>query len=152
MDHPVIQDRAQYGIDMASVLILTPLPGTKLYADMERDGRIIANNYPEDWQYYTLGYPVAQYHNFTWAELVEEMTRFGNLFYSYPKIFRRVLRIARHTRSPMKVLVGLVMNLTQRSSHRFHERIYARRIRSTAGMGLPLAGTGERTRRPLLAG
>ena len=148
----IAQAADRYGVDMASVLILTPLPGTQLYGDMERDGRIIANNYPEDWQYYTLGYPVAQYHNFTWAELVEEMARFGNLFYSYPKIVRRVVRIARHTRSPMKVLVGLVMNLTQRSSHRFHERIYARRIRSTAGAGLPLADTGERTRRPLLAG
>ncbi|HKA52203.1 MAG TPA: radical SAM protein, partial [Candidatus Binatia bacterium] len=60
----------QYGIDMASVLILTPLPGTELYADLERQGRITANRYPEDWQYYTLAYPVARYQHFTHAELV----------------------------------------------------------------------------------
>lgn len=119
---------AQYGVDMASVLMLTPLPGTTLYRDMAREQRIVANRYPEDWRYYTLGYPVARYRNFTWAELAKEMTRFRELFYSYPGILRRVLRIARDTRSPMKVLVGLVMNLTQRSSHRFHERVYATRL------------------------
>lgn len=123
----------QYGVDMASVLFLTPLPGTTLYGDMERQGRIIANNYPGDWRYYTLGYPVAHYRNFTWTELTEEMRRFCERFYSYPNILRRVVRIAVQTRSPMKALVGLVMNLTQRSSHRFHEAVSARRALASTG-------------------
>jgi len=133
----------QYGVDMASVLILTPLPGTKLYRDMEAEQRIVANRYPEDWQYYTLGYPVARYRNLTWAELADEMIRFRELFYSSPKILRRVLRIARDTRSPMKVLVGLVMNLTQRSSHRFHERVYARRTLPTPSAAETVVEGGE---------
>ncbi|MFQ5829377.1 MAG: B12-binding domain-containing radical SAM protein [Candidatus Methylomirabilia bacterium] len=123
----------QYGVDMANVLILTPLPGTKLHADMEGHGRIIADHYPGDWQYYTLGYPVAHFTHFTWAEIVGEMNRFKDLFYSYPKILRRVLLIASRTRSPLKVLVGLVGNLGYRYSHLFHQRIYANRYLSAAG-------------------
>ena len=29
----------EYGVDAANVLILTPLPGTRLYAQIEREGR-----------------------------------------------------------------------------------------------------------------
>jgi radical SAM superfamily enzyme YgiQ (UPF0313 family) len=116
----------QYSVDMASVLILTPLPGTELYADLERQGRITANRYPEDWQYYTLAYPVAQYKHFTHAELVEEMQLFNELFYSYPQILRRVALIARHTWSLKRVLVGLAANLTYRFNHLLDRRIYAR--------------------------
>jgi radical SAM superfamily enzyme YgiQ (UPF0313 family) len=36
-----------------NVLILTPLPGTKLYVQMDREGRIRSNDYPQDWKYYT---------------------------------------------------------------------------------------------------
>ena len=120
----------RYGVDMANVLILTPLPGTELYADMEREERILANRYPEDWQYYTLGYPVAEFKHFTWAEIVEEMNRFKDLFYSYPKILRRVLLTAYHARNPVTVLVSFIGNLGYRYSHVFHQKIYASRYLS----------------------
>lgn len=126
---------AQYGLDLMSVLFLTPLPGTKLYANLAQAGRIAADHYPDDWQYYTLGYPVARFRNFTWSELIEEMKVCGESFYSYPQIARRVLRIAGRTRSPMRAAVGLVMNLTQRSSHRFHHRIYAGHVEASARDG-----------------
>jgi hypothetical protein len=140
----------QYGVDMASVLFLTPLPGTTLYGDMERQGRIIANNYPGDWRYYTLGYPVAHYRNFTWTELTEEMRRFCERFHSYPNILRRVVRIAVQTRSPMKALVGLVMNLTQRSSHRFHEAVSARRALASTGRDSRISTREEAAVQPAL--
>lgn len=117
----------QYGVDMANVLILTPLPGTQLHAQMEREGRILADHYPEDWQYYTLGYPVSRFKHFTWAEIVQEMNRFKDLFYSYPKILRRVLLTAYHSRNPVTTLVSLIGNLGYRYSHIFHGRVYDRR-------------------------
>jgi len=140
-----------YGVDMATVLFLTPLPGTKLYGDMERQGRIVANSYPGDWRYYTLGYPVAHYRNFTWTELTEEMRRFCELFYSYPNILRRVVRVAVQTRNPMKALIGLVMNLTQRSSHLFHEEISARRALASAGSGSRISAREEMAVQPALS-
>jgi radical SAM superfamily enzyme YgiQ (UPF0313 family) len=120
----------EYGIDAANVLILTPLPGTKLYAQMEREGRIRSNDYPQDWKYYTLTYPVADYRNLTWAEVVEEVNRFNESFYSYPQIVRRMLHLVRNTRSPRTFFVVLVANLSLRSNHLLDRRLYASRVHS----------------------
>lgn len=120
----------EYGVDAANVLILTPLPGTTLYAQMEREGRIRSNDYPQDWKYYTLTYPVADYTNFTWAELVDEVNRFSDRFYSYVQILRRVLSMARNTHDPKKLFGALVMNLSYRSNHLLDRRIYADRIQA----------------------
>jgi radical SAM superfamily enzyme YgiQ (UPF0313 family) len=107
-----------YGIDTAHVLILTPLPGTALYQELLQQDRILATDYPEDWQYYTLCHPVADYKNFTWEELVEEWNRFEDLFYGYPKILRRVTRMAaRNWRQPRRVLACLIANLSCRYNH-----------------------------------
>jgi radical SAM superfamily enzyme YgiQ (UPF0313 family) len=116
-----------YRLDMADVQILTPLPGTALFKEMEQQGRIIADNYPADWQYYTFSHPVFQYLHFTWSELVEEKNQFHDLFYSYPRILGRALRMALHTRNPKKVLFGLITNLTCRYSHLLDRKVYALR-------------------------
>jgi radical SAM superfamily enzyme YgiQ (UPF0313 family) len=120
----------EYGVDAANVLILTPLPGTKLYAEMEREGRIRSNIYPEDWRYYTLTFPVADYKHLTWEEVVEEVNRFNARFYSYLQIVRRMLHVARNTRSLRTLLVTLVANLSYRSNHLLDQRTYASRVLS----------------------
>lgn len=117
----------EYGIDAANVLVLTPLPGTKLYAQMEDDGRIRSKDYPQDWKYYTLTYPVASYAHLTWAELVEEVNRFNDRFYSYPRILRRMLQLATNTRSIRTLLIVLVANLSYRFNHLLDRRVYASR-------------------------
>jgi radical SAM superfamily enzyme YgiQ (UPF0313 family) len=131
----------EYGIDAANVLILTPLPGTKLYAQMERAGRIRSNDYPQDWKYYTLTYPVASYTHLTWAELVDEMNRFNDRFYSYPQIFRRMLNLVRNTRSPKTLLVVLVGNLSYRSNHRLDRQFHAARSNEVVAAVPSLPGT-----------
>jgi radical SAM superfamily enzyme YgiQ (UPF0313 family) len=130
-----------YGVDMASVLFMTPLPGTELYREMERDGRIAANRYPDDWQYYTLGYPVARYRNFTWDALVREMDDFNRAFYSVAAIARRTLRIAVRSRSPLRGLISFIPNWGYRSSHIFHQRIYAKRTEPPVGAAQALDAT-----------
>jgi radical SAM superfamily enzyme YgiQ (UPF0313 family) len=117
----------EYGLDGANVLILTPLPGTKLYAEMESGGRIRANDYPGDWRYYTLTHPVADYKNFSWTELVEEVNLFTDRYYSYPQILWRMLRFARNRPSLKTFLVVLVANLSYRSNQFLDRRIYANR-------------------------
>ena len=120
----------EYGVDAANVLILTPLPGTKLYAEMEREGRIRSNSYPEDWRYYTLTCPVADYKHLTWEEVVEEVNRFNARFYSYLQIVRRMVHLAGNTRSLKTFLVTLVANLSYRSNHLLDQRAYASRVLS----------------------
>jgi radical SAM superfamily enzyme YgiQ (UPF0313 family) len=117
----------EYGIDAANLLILTPLPGTKLYAQMEGEGRIRSNDYPGDWRYYTLTHPVADYKNFSWTELVEEVNLFSDRYYSYPQILWRMLRFARNRPRLKTFLALLVANLSYRSNQFLDRRIYASR-------------------------
>jgi radical SAM superfamily enzyme YgiQ (UPF0313 family) len=118
----------EYSVDGANIMILTPLPGTALYKRMEQEGRIVANNYPEDWQYYTLCYPVAKYKNFTWSELLQEVNRFSDLFSSYPKILYRILRMVfRRWKDPRAVAVGVVGNLSYRYNDLRDRRLNAKR-------------------------
>jgi hypothetical protein len=83
---------------------------------MEQQGRIIANNYPADWQYYTFSHPAFQYLHFAWSELVEEKNQFHDLFYSYPRILGRALRMALYTRNPTTVRAGKTPSIHSTSS------------------------------------
>jgi radical SAM superfamily enzyme YgiQ (UPF0313 family) len=129
----------EYGLDGANVLILTPLPGTKLYAQMEGEGRIRSNDYPGDWRYYTLTNPVADYKNLTWTELVEEVNLFTDRYYSYPQILWRMLRFARNRPSLKTLLVVLVANLSYRSNQFLDRRIYANRPEPAERLSRPSA-------------
>ena len=123
----------QYSVDGANIMILTPLPGTALYKRLEQEGRIVANRYPEDWQYYTLCSPVAKYKNFTWSELLQEVETFTDIFSSYPKILYRILRMVfRPWKDPRAVALGVVGNL----SYRYNE-LRDRRLNASRGSAEP---------------
>lgn len=51
-----IIDRYKYikhsKVDVMQLSILTPLPGTKVFERAKEEGRLIKNNFPEDWKYY----------------------------------------------------------------------------------------------------
>jgi radical SAM superfamily enzyme YgiQ (UPF0313 family) len=47
-------------IDIIQITILTPLPGTILMEELAKDGRLINNNFPEDWDKYRFSYVVHQ--------------------------------------------------------------------------------------------
>ncbi|MBN1629828.1 MAG: hypothetical protein JW990_08690, partial [Thermoleophilia bacterium] len=112
----------RYGIDNINVLFLTPLPGTRLWKDLEAEGRIGMNDFPEDWQYYTLNYPVARYKHLSVERIVQEMTDCNRTFYSSRNILGRLGRNLSTGRNP---LLGLVSNLTSRRNSQRFSQIYA---------------------------
>ena len=67
----------QYGVDILNTLFLTPLPGTRLWDQMTAEGRIVLDRFPQDWQYYTLTFPVARYAHLTQEQAIEEMVACG---------------------------------------------------------------------------
>ncbi len=97
---------AAYGVDILNTLFLTPLPGTRLWDELHPAGRVVAAAFPEDWQYYTLTFPVAGYRNFSAAELYQEMNACDETFYSLPRILRRVWRSVWQRRNPLISLLG----------------------------------------------
>jgi radical SAM superfamily enzyme YgiQ (UPF0313 family) len=111
IDEPGIGGRVaeaarRYGVDMLNVLFLTPLPGTRLWDQMNAEDRIVLNEYPKDWAHYTLGFPVARYKHLSVDDIIDEVDACNRDFYSTPRIVRRVGRDLRGRRQPLSSLVS----------------------------------------------
>jgi radical SAM superfamily enzyme YgiQ (UPF0313 family) len=66
----ILQFADEAHLDGLNPTILTPLPGTRDYARMDAEGRILFKNYPADWEKYTLAFPVTSMPNVTGAGLM----------------------------------------------------------------------------------
>ena len=66
----ILQFAANANLDGLNPTILTPLPGTRDYARYDAEGRILFKNYPDDWEKYTLAFPVTSMPNVTGAGLM----------------------------------------------------------------------------------
>jgi radical SAM superfamily enzyme YgiQ (UPF0313 family) len=127
VDEPGIGKRiaevaGQYGVDNLNVLFLTPLPGTRLWDQMKSQGRIVLDTFPEDWKYYTLAFPVARYKHLSLDGIIKEMISCDRIFYSMPRILRRVWGNLWRWRGPLITLVG---NFSYRSHLRLNCKAYA---------------------------
>ncbi len=96
----------QYGVDLLNALFLTPLPGTRLWDQMTAEGRLLLDDFPRDWQYYTLTYPVARYKHLSVEQAVEEMQACDRHFYALPRILGRLWRSVWRRRQPLINLFG----------------------------------------------
>ncbi|MHC4407247.1 MAG: hypothetical protein ACYTG0_47160, partial [Planctomycetota bacterium] len=110
-----------YGLDLLDALFLTPLPGTRLWDRMTSAGRIFANTFPTDWQYYTKAFPVACYKNLSCNDVLMEMATCERTFYSLPRILWRVWDNFWRRRQPLIALAG---NLAVRSNLHLLRRAY----------------------------
>lgn len=110
-----------YGLDLLNVLFLTPLPGTRLWETMQAENRIAANNYPWDWRYYTLTFPVADYKQLSQAQVIAEMECCDGTFYSPWRMARRLWGALWGGRHP---LISLIGNLSYRCSLRSNHKAY----------------------------
>jgi radical SAM superfamily enzyme YgiQ (UPF0313 family) len=97
----------ELGVDGATVSLLTPLPGTPVYAKMKGEGRLVT----EDWTYYN-GKTRLAFHpeNMSGEELFAGYMWFRKNFYSLKSFVRR-MRI-----SKTNILYNLVINLGYRLS------------------------------------
>jgi radical SAM superfamily enzyme YgiQ (UPF0313 family) len=110
-----------YGLDNLNVLFLTPLPGTRLWAQMKADNRIILDEFPDDWKYYTLTYPVARYRHLSLNNIIQEMDSCNRIFYSIPNIALRLSSNLLQCREPWISFVG---NLSYRNNIRLDNKSF----------------------------
>jgi radical SAM superfamily enzyme YgiQ (UPF0313 family) len=124
----IAEAASSYGVDTVNVGFLTPLPGTRLWDRMESEGRVALHDYPADWDYYTLNFPVAHYKHLSQDGIFQEMVTCNQDFYSIPRVLRRTLRNVWQRRAP---LISLVANLSYRRNFRLDLKKYAdfRRLR-----------------------
>jgi radical SAM superfamily enzyme YgiQ (UPF0313 family) len=131
-----------YGVDFLNMLFLTPLPGTDLWKRMEAEGRIDADQFPQDWKYYTLSLPVGRYKHLSKDEVINEMNDCIRKFYSLRGILRRVGRNLLKRQHPFLVLAGNLSYYKNGHSSRdvCHEfKRTSERLRSA----LPIPATGD---------
>ena len=127
VDQPGIGERiaevsAQYGVDSVNVLFLTPLPGTRLWDKIKTEGRLVLDDFPRDWRYYTLTFPMARYAHLSLDESLDEMLRCGEKFYSASHILARIWGNVVRWRKPF---VTAVANFSYRSNLRLDRKSYA---------------------------
>ena len=67
-------------LDALNPTILTPLPGTRDFARLDGEGRILFKNYPEDWEKYTLAFPVMEMPHVTGAGLMRRYIQLLQFF------------------------------------------------------------------------
>ena len=100
-------------IDSLQLNILTPLPGTPLFADMERAGRV-----PDrDWSHYDFRHVVFRPANMSAQELQDGADWLYAQFYRLDRILLRFLR-GIFTIGWMPALLSLKLNLTYRYDNR----------------------------------
>jgi radical SAM superfamily enzyme YgiQ (UPF0313 family) len=111
-----------YGVDNLNVLFLTPLPGTRLWDEMKSAHRLALDDFPEDWKYYTLTFPVARYRQLSQDDIIREMLSCNQSFYSIGRILGRIAGSIWRRRRP---LISLLGNLSYRSNISVDRRAYA---------------------------
>jgi len=114
-----LQARARYMIDseldVMQVTHLTPLPGTRLFERLRREGRIICDDFPQDWNKYDMTQAVHRAVNMSPAELSSAFLHCNRMLYSWPVILRKACRTLITTRNPMAAMFALQSNINYRN-------------------------------------
>jgi radical SAM superfamily enzyme YgiQ (UPF0313 family) len=99
-----IRNRTDYilnsGIDAVQSTILTPLPGTPLFNRMQKEGRLLYTNFPEDWERYSFTEVVFKPKNMEAKELEEVIQESWKRLYSKKAISRKFMDTLKATRDP----------------------------------------------------
>ena len=131
----------RYGVDILNAMFLTPLPGTDLWKKMEEEGRIAADQFPEDWKYFTLTLPVGRYRHLSGDEIIDEMHSCHRQFYSLRGILSRVGRNLWKRQRPWVTLAGsLSYHSNDRGARNACHEFQRTRDRVQAAHPLPATG------------
>jgi radical SAM superfamily enzyme YgiQ (UPF0313 family) len=80
------------GIDIVQITILTPLPGTMLMKQLQKEGRLIHENFPEDWDKYRFSYVVHEPKGVSPDIIYTGNNYIKNTIYRFPTYPYRLLR------------------------------------------------------------
>ena len=114
-----LENRKNYiinsSIDTCQAGILTPMPGTKTYKEFEKDGRIIRNNYPEDWQYYSVEDVTFKPANMDMETLRTSMKKNWYDLYDRKTMVRKFMKTLRATKDIDSAIWALSTNISYRN-------------------------------------
>jgi hypothetical protein len=133
----------QLNLDSLQYLILTPVPGTPFYKEMEAQNRIICR----DWSQYDGHHTVFQPRQFTPYELQMETNRAHKKFYSWPSVLKRLMArdlFYAYLKAYARILLWKSNSKKNQYFHQLKERLFvqARQLRQflPGGDNVPRVG------------
>ncbi len=97
-------------IDGCQFTIMTPFPGTKLYAEMQDQGRLLYTDYPQDWARYNAYEAVIEPHNMTIDELQRGQRMIYDATSTMGKSFTRGVKTYLNTHSTINAFTNFFWN------------------------------------------
>ncbi len=98
------------GIDGCQFTIMTPFPGTRLYSQVQQEGRLLYTNYPDDWVKYNAYEAVIRPRNMTVDELQEGWRSVYDQTSSLGTSIRRSMKTFVNTGSFVNASINLFWN------------------------------------------
>jgi len=80
------------GMDMVQISILTPLPGTRLMERMQNEGRLLYEDFPNDWDKYRFSYVVHRIRGIEPEAVYAGNNAIKQRLYSFPTVQRRLMK------------------------------------------------------------
>ena len=115
-------------IDALQVTKITPLPGTQLWRTLQKEGRILNQNFPKAWNEYRLSRLVFKPAQMTIEEVYEGFYYLRKAYYSIWGMVKRTLFTLLATKSLASTFIAYKINSSYRKAFRNseHYRLYNR--------------------------
>jgi len=110
----------QSEMDLLRLQILQPIPGTRLYEKLEKQGRLLISNFPEDWNRFTENFVMGVHYrlkNMQAVELQALVKQAGTSYYSPGRVCRRMWKILSRTRDPSLLFVTALNSYSSRKTY-----------------------------------
>jgi radical SAM superfamily enzyme YgiQ (UPF0313 family) len=104
------------GIDIVQLSILTPLPGTELMDQMQREGRLIYRDFPKEWDKYRFSYVVHRSRGVEESTIYAGNNYIKNKIYSFPFYQYRLLNSAYRIKNPANIYAIYKLNQALKKS------------------------------------
>jgi len=98
-------------IDVIEAKVYTPLPGTALYKEFDKNNRLIYKNYPEDWDKYDLTQLTYDMKNMTNDEFTKNMSLSAKKLLSPYNLFKKFIMTFIHTKNLNTAMWALNSNM-----------------------------------------
>ena len=102
------------GIDVMQKTFLTPLPGTRMFDRLHREGRLLFADCPSDWEHYDMGEAVHTPRGMIPEALTRVMDVASRRMFAWPVLAGKALRTLCRTRNLAAAMFAWQSNLNYR--------------------------------------
>ena len=86
-------------IDVIQTTTLTPLPGTRLFKELQQNERLIYSNFPQDWKFYDMGHLTFKVNNMENEDFLKTHRKSSRKLYSKYSLYKKFFGTWIHCRS-----------------------------------------------------